>query len=166
PPAWRSQPTPAGSKPPARYRWILEVTGGPAARGLERFVQRVHHLAIAVLRVPGQVPLEIRDALEELAQPLLRDLLGGHAVAERLEVASIEDLLELLADRLGQHRPAQVDGLSHQREPAARHPAAGGAEIVHEPLPGERQVGQLPLADGRLQLAPQPVNAAFRPCFT
>src|SRR6266852_6041817 len=63
----------------------------PKGAARELLVQLAQQLAVAVLRVPGEVPLEVGDAIEELAQALLRDRLRGQAVAERLGIARVQD---------------------------------------------------------------------------
>src|SRR5207248_1983650 len=75
-----------------------------AARGpLEDVLQLRHEVLVAVLRVAGEVLLELGKALEELGQLLGSDLLGVEAVTLFLQIARVEDLLELLRHRLGEH---------------------------------------------------------------
>src|SRR4051794_920662 len=117
--------------------------GAPARRCLQAALHRREEIGVAVLVVAGEVALEVGDALEELGEPRGGELVGGEAVAFALEVAGVEDLLELLADGDGEHGTVEVDGLAHQGEAGAGDDAAGGAEVVDEARLAEGAVAEV-----------------------
>src|SRR6185503_14327041 len=93
---------------PRAYR---SADSGRAGRGrlLQQIVQLREQLDVALLVVAGQAALEIGQAFEERRQPLRRQLVRAQAVTLGFEIARVQHLLELPADRNRQHRAAQVD---------------------------------------------------------
>src|SRR5687768_2298806 len=79
-------------------------------------------------------------------------------VAVELEVARIENLLELTAERHGEHRLVEVNGLAHEREAAAGDDGARGGEVVDELVLAERLIAEVPLHDLFFQVATHPVD--------
>src|SRR4029079_8230253 len=87
--------TPAG---PAREGCAKR--GSVGGRGAnEALVQRAEQVGVAVLRVPGELALEVGQALEEAAQRRGVERLHAQAVALALEVARVQQLFELLLER-------------------------------------------------------------------
>ena len=110
---------------------------------------------------PGQGRAVLGHALGEGRDGGGRRVGRVHAVAQPLEVAGVQHLLELAGERDGQRRHAQVDALGQQRVAAPRHHRAGGAQVVDEGRLGEGAVEDPALAHVRVEVAPEPVDAAL-----
>src|SRR6266850_703327 len=136
-----------------------DASGG----GVHHRLEPGEEILVSVLRVAGEIRLELRDPLQELPESRLGDLVGGESVAFLFQVAGVEDLLELPGDGLGEHRLVQVDRFAHQGKSGAGHHGAGGAQVVDEALLAERLVGEIAVPLLLLKVAAQAVDAALDP---
>src|SRR5437763_15032724 len=90
-------------------RWACSVSPSPPRPrnrslgfGRDAFGRGVHHrleprqeVLVSVLRIAGEIRLELRNPLQALLEPGLADLVGGEDEAFLFHVAGVEDLLEL-----------------------------------------------------------------------
>src|SRR5690606_36344669 len=144
------------------WRWQPHRGSLQAVRPFLSFRDAVQQLgdaceqhAVVLTRVVRQPLVEAVELAQKIANGALIERFGALAVAQVLEVSSVEDLLALAPHGDTEHGHAQADGFTHQREAASRDHRTCGAQVVDEGA--LRKLAQLDVAE--VFLPAHPVEA-------
>ena len=100
-----------------------------------------------------------RQVLQEAAEGVCVDFLGCHPVPLVLQVAAVDDLLDLPDDRHAEGGFAQIDAFAQDREAAATYDRPRGCQVCDEGLLIERAVCDLACHKILTETAVHPIDA-------